>query len=359
MVRRRITVFDVAREAGVGKSTAARALRNAPNVSAHVQKKVREAAESLGYRPDPALRLLLQRRSGKRNAEQSGLGIVFLSTARKHHYGLRPGYFLGAQAQAEKMGYRIERWFAEDFKETSKLEKTLWHRGIRGILLDVVYSGEEPLVLDWSRYAAVACGVGERNYPLQTVDANLALTVRTCLNQAVLAGHRRIAVSVFYGGDNEQELLREGALHYAHAHLPEECVVETFSARTAQDSPEKFVRWIRRFKPSIVVGNHSGFLTYLKDGGFSVPANLSLVSINTSTNDCEMSGTLYDSAKIGSAAMELLDIQIQNHSNGNERAEYQLLLPPVWQQGKTLMPLSGQRKVKLPPKAKANTRKRR
>jgi LacI family transcriptional regulator len=63
---RRPTLGDVALRAGVNPATASRALNPAlpGRISAPTQRRVREAAQALGYRPDPVARSLRTRRSG-------------------------------------------------------------------------------------------------------------------------------------------------------------------------------------------------------------------------------------------------------------------------------------------------------
>lgn len=50
----KITIDDVAREAGVSLATVSRALRGLPNVAPATRERVRATAEALGYRPDPS-----------------------------------------------------------------------------------------------------------------------------------------------------------------------------------------------------------------------------------------------------------------------------------------------------------------
>lgn len=57
-VRRKITISDVAREAGVAQMTVSRVVNGGNYVSAGVQKRVREAVEKLGYQPNEAARIL-------------------------------------------------------------------------------------------------------------------------------------------------------------------------------------------------------------------------------------------------------------------------------------------------------------
>lgn len=50
----RVTIDDVAREAGVSLATVSRALRGLPNVAPATRERVQATAEVLGYRPDPS-----------------------------------------------------------------------------------------------------------------------------------------------------------------------------------------------------------------------------------------------------------------------------------------------------------------
>ena len=50
----KITIDDVAREAGVSLATVSRALRGLPNVAPATRERVQAAADALGYRPDPS-----------------------------------------------------------------------------------------------------------------------------------------------------------------------------------------------------------------------------------------------------------------------------------------------------------------
>ena len=59
----RVTLNDVAREAGVSPITASRALRGERGVGAELVARVQEAVQRLGYVPDPAARALASSRS--------------------------------------------------------------------------------------------------------------------------------------------------------------------------------------------------------------------------------------------------------------------------------------------------------
>ena len=50
-----MTLEDIAREKGVAKSTVSLALRGSTKVKPETTERIREAANRLGYRPDPIL----------------------------------------------------------------------------------------------------------------------------------------------------------------------------------------------------------------------------------------------------------------------------------------------------------------
>ena len=59
----RITLSDVAKAAGVSPITASRALRGERGVTQELVQRVKDAAQQLGYVPDPAARALASQRS--------------------------------------------------------------------------------------------------------------------------------------------------------------------------------------------------------------------------------------------------------------------------------------------------------
>lgn len=61
---KRVTIKDVALEAGVSYSAVSRAFQDGSNVADATRRKVQEAARKLGYRPSPIARGLVQGRSG-------------------------------------------------------------------------------------------------------------------------------------------------------------------------------------------------------------------------------------------------------------------------------------------------------
>jgi DNA-binding LacI/PurR family transcriptional regulator len=61
---RRVSIKDVAREAGVSVTTVSHALNDKGRLNSETRRRVREVASELGYRPNPAARSLVSGRTG-------------------------------------------------------------------------------------------------------------------------------------------------------------------------------------------------------------------------------------------------------------------------------------------------------
>ncbi|MEU7813266.1 LacI family DNA-binding transcriptional regulator [Pseudonocardia sp. NPDC049154] len=105
---RPVTIYDVAREAGVATSTASRALSNPGRVSERTRAHVEEVARRLGYRPNRIAQALPSGRTRM-------LGLVVPDIANPHNARL----IRGAEAQAAAAGYTL---VIADSQEQPELE---------------------------------------------------------------------------------------------------------------------------------------------------------------------------------------------------------------------------------------------
>ncbi|MFD6416100.1 LacI family DNA-binding transcriptional regulator [Streptomyces sp. NPDC060194] len=98
MTPRPATLLDVARAAGVSKSTASDALQGSGRVADGTRDRVREAAARLGYRPNSAARRL-------RRASTGAVGLHLPRTATRLDYYMKLAF--GAAARAQEAGYDV------------------------------------------------------------------------------------------------------------------------------------------------------------------------------------------------------------------------------------------------------------
>ena len=88
--RRRVTLADVAKHAGVSKALASIVMRDAPGASDITRLRVRAAARTLGYRPDTRARALA-------SLSARTIGVVF-GVAQRYHFELIDGLYIAADS---------------------------------------------------------------------------------------------------------------------------------------------------------------------------------------------------------------------------------------------------------------------
>lgn len=192
----RATVRSVAALAGVSAMTVSLALRNHPRIPVATRTRVQEAADRLGYRPDPEVAKLMHHlRVRRKPAYQAGIGaITTVSEAAELPY-LRD-IVRSARRRADELGYGFSVFRIEEpIGARRDLQRVLRSRGIDGIVLLPVATPRafDPL-LDWKEFSVVCTTYGvlaptfHRVVPHQFGNA-----LRICRTLA-RSGYRRIGL---------------------------------------------------------------------------------------------------------------------------------------------------------------------
>ncbi|WP_086599934.1 LacI family DNA-binding transcriptional regulator [Streptomyces swartbergensis] len=118
--------MDVARLAGVSQKTVSRVFNDEPYVSADVRRRVLDAAEELGYRPNNAARALASGRT-------RSIGVVTLGTAL---YG-PASLIMGIERAARDTGYalRVVNTMEGDPAGVAGAVESLLDQGVDGIVV--------------------------------------------------------------------------------------------------------------------------------------------------------------------------------------------------------------------------------
>jgi LacI family transcriptional regulator len=123
--RRRVTLIDVATAAGVSTSTVSRALDNHPRIPAATRRRVREAADALGFQPNISARSLRTQSSMVVGVVVPDVGIAFYATVLK-----------AAQNVLEGAGYQVMVMNTErDAQHETAALRTLYARQVDGVLV--------------------------------------------------------------------------------------------------------------------------------------------------------------------------------------------------------------------------------
>ncbi|MDV3128230.1 LacI family transcriptional regulator [Mycobacterium sp. 21AC1] len=122
-MRDRPTLHDVAARAGVSRALVSIVMREAPGASDATRERVRQAANELGYRPDPRARMLRSQRTNL-------LGVVF-TAGQEFHAGLVDGVYRAA----EQRGYDVLLSCVTPHHDERKAVRTLLDDRVEALVL--------------------------------------------------------------------------------------------------------------------------------------------------------------------------------------------------------------------------------
>ncbi|WFB36186.1 LacI family DNA-binding transcriptional regulator [Kiritimatiellota bacterium B12222] len=207
---KQIRLQDVADQAGVSRSTASRALNSNPRISEATRLRVIQAAEDLGYRPDPVISRWAAGAWKARRSSKSGYEIAFICMDQKRAEKSKPEKILAAKQRCHELGYRLEVYDFKTLESWKRINQVLDAKSVPGVLLDTWNLAE--LGLDVSRRSLVCCGVGDEDLPYHTVR----LDTFKQMEKVWQKGKSLNRSSVFLWLQEPQESLH-GRLHYGAA----------------------------------------------------------------------------------------------------------------------------------------------
>ncbi len=330
---------DIAHLAGVGKATVSLALRNHPKISAATRIRVQAAAEQLHYRPDPALARIAAHRWRSRE-HPSDLTVAFITmdhpwTRDEPLIEMR----LGATAQAERLGYRVEHFRLDDFPGPEQLARVLFHRGIRGVIVGTIFREDFALRFPWKDFVGIGCHIGYYQPPLNVVLPDFNHAMVRAWREAVNAGYRRIGLAMLRELEAVDLFDKVSAALFCQERLNPELNPIPLQHFPLEDHSE-FRAWMRQHEPDVVIGFNDVVHWWLREGKFRVPEKVAFISLDTQTNaelrQHVLSGMNPDYAFIGRTSVSQLDILLRTNQQGIPERPLIVHVPSIWVPGETL-----------------------
>jgi DNA-binding LacI/PurR family transcriptional regulator len=264
---RRITLADVAAEAGVSVACVSIVMRGAPGAGDSTRERVLKVAQDLGYRPDSRARLL---RSGRSRL----LGVVF-DVRHPFHHDLLTGLYDAAGTA----GYQLT------------LSAVTPRRGERTAIGDLLQDRCEAIVLFGgqmrtselasiaARLPVVAMMRSARRRDIDVVHNDDALGSHQAVDHLVSLGHRRIA-HVDGGTLHGSAERRTGYQEAMRRHGLDEHIRVVPGGPGEEDGARAAERLLAAPPTAVTVFNDlsaTGLLDVLRRHGLSVPGDISVV----------------------------------------------------------------------------------
>lgn len=177
---RRVTIHDVAREAGVAASTVSRTFSAPDRISAQTREHVVTIADRMGYRPNPVARALPR-------GKTLTLALLVPDITNPFFFGL----IRGAERQAATAGYTL---VLADTGESAAMERTHIERltgGVDGFVLASSRLTDEALRAAIAGQSAVVVNRQISGVPCVLINEEQGM--RQAVDHLVSLGHRTIA----------------------------------------------------------------------------------------------------------------------------------------------------------------------
>ncbi len=343
-MKKRVTLQDIANQLGFSKNTISLALRDSPQISAATKKKIKRAADSLGYRPNAVVsRLMAELRASQTSKFQAKLALFNANedqTAFTEHPTI-PAYVDGCQRRAKQLGYSFDIfWMHDPATNSNRLLQILNTRNIKGIVVVGLMGGNqlpERLNPVWEDFPIVVTGVRTRNPTLSfaCVDHHM-LTLRAIERLAEL-GYKRPALVI----DETIDLLVErrftaGFSTGQQQFLKADRIPPFIQYREAKRNPEVFKSWLLKKRPDAVLTLYQSVYRWIEDAGLRVPDDIGFAQLEQRNDDSAIAGMDQHNDIAGEAAVDMVISQIHNNEAGVPQFPRSTLVGATWREGESV-----------------------
>ncbi|KHF39655.1 catabolite control protein A [Halalkalibacter okhensis] len=319
------TIYDVAREAGVSMATVSRVVNGNPNVKPATRKKVLEAIERLGYRPNAVARGLASKRTTTVGVIIPDISSIFFAELAR-----------GIEDIATMYKYNIILCNSDQNQDKEiHLINTLLEKQVDGIVFMGGHITEEHVEqFKRSPVPVVLAATLDANSEIASVNIDYRQAVYDAISNLIEKGHSRIGMLSGTLDDpvnGYQKFLgyRE-AIEGAGLSFDEELVViGDYTYDSGIDAMESFLKLEN--KPSVIFASTDemalGVIHGAQDHGLSIPDDIEVLGFDNTRLATMVRPTLstvvqpmYD---IGAVSMRLLTKLM----NKEEVTEHVVVLP--------------------------------
>jgi LacI family transcriptional regulator len=322
----------VAHAVGVATSTVSKALRGDPTIPESRRCEIKEAAERLGYRPDPLVAALMARLHTQRRRNDPH-HIAWIDLWPDHEEAARTTDFKlmlrGANERANELGYQIEvHRVGVEATGASRLRQILLSRSQWGLIIPPVPKHAMNFQFDLDGLTAVTIGTSLHRPVMHRVAADLYQGSQLACRKLRERGYRRIGLVLSPSMVERVERKWLAAYLAEQLHWPADERIPPLLIGT--DEAAAFGRWEKESKPDILLIAEPHVEDWLAKRATSGrrPATAWLRRIEK----MQRSSMAIDTrpAKMGAAAVELVVGQIHRNERGSPEIPHTLLLEGVW-----------------------------
>lgn len=336
--RKKTSLSTVAEHAGVSAMTVSRVLRNSPQVSENVRKKVAKAVKAVGYTPDPHMtRLMSLVRERKSRDIRSGLAVI------RDECPDKPYRFVSIkeiQARASQHGYQAEEFvLGRAGMSAARLADILHARNVEGVIASPPSSPKHLLQFDFTGFSSATFGYGLTSPNLHRASTNMTQGILTAIDELTKRGYKRIGLAVTEWIDQRADHTYSGALLYHQMRTPKKDHVPLLLLPNIgfDRGVKKFCEWMKKHRPDALIS----FDTFVPDWiekrlGMNIPDDVGLVVHDWTDEMTGLAGIHHRRAHVAAAAVDLVATQLMHNEKGIPEVPRQILVPPAFVKGESV-----------------------
>lgn len=341
---RRVTVRDIAEAVGLHFTTVAEALRGSPRIKESTRERITQVAQTMGYRPDPALAALSSYRSSKvRNSFQGVLAWINGVQSNEQLVKEKSFYndcYRGALERSRFLGYKLELfWIGEPGMTGKRISGILQSRNIMGVVAGPMREAYDDYALEWDKFISVRIGYSLSDSRLTTVISDQFQNTVQAFERIYADGFRRIGFAC-------PGFLDERVHHkFSGAYLSQvflrfnELPLPMFIDPNPTGGREAFLEWYQKHQPEVILaGGRSIYYKFLMAAGVDVPAQVQFVSTHAEYLRSPVAGISQNGSVVGASAVDHLVSMIQGFKTGLEAYPKTTLVPGRWVDGDSYNP---------------------
>ena len=340
----RPTLNDIARVVGLSKYSVSLALRGNPQIPGGTRRRIQQAADKLGYQPDPVVaHLMAQLRSSRTTRLQAKLALVNANRDRQafRNHPTISTYVEGCENRAAKLGYGFDRfWLHDPTLNAASWLRILRARGIKGlVLVGLMDTNHLPGAIGpvWEQFPCVVTGVRTSAPALSFCSVDHHHLVLRAFAQALALGYHRPGLVMDDVIDALIERRFSAGFQTAQQQIPKANRVPIFSSGAEAAAPPKLFRdWLDGHRPDVVFTLYNNVLSWLKVAGRRIPQDIGVIQLEWRATRPEVAGMNQHNYVTGEAAVDMVVSQIHNNEKGVPEFPRATLIGATWMDGATV-----------------------
>jgi LacI family transcriptional regulator len=317
---RTVTLDDIAKAAGLSRSTVSYALRNNPLASAETRAQVQALAQSMGYKPNPLVSALMTHRRGSRSIESQGVIAYLTSFGAGGRWKSSPsflGYFRGAQARGAEIGYKVEEFALEPGRmSAARMSDILNARGIRGVLVAPLPSPQGAIELAWGNFCSAAIGytLGAPILHRATFDHYHGMLLM--MEKLTALGTRAVGFAFPEANVIRVDQIWRSVFLLYQANLPARQRVPLFMPGAGGWTREAFLSWVAKHEPDAIVCGEDSPREWLLEHDARKAQRIVWAVVNHPGGNPDVCGIDQNHELVGAAAIDLVFSQLLHNEVG-------------------------------------------